>query len=345
MNINSKNLVLTINQKKVTYIKGLSNDRNIRVLSMDPYYKNFKFQMEGNNNLESFGLPQNCLITNVCFNGEACLFDVPDILINCMADGDILEERLKYLEAVIIQLLVKNPSIKIINHPTAILKTSRDSISNLFQGLKGIIVPKVIKIYPKSRKEIINDIKNSGLKLPVLIRKAGMHGGYNLIKLNDFSEDQIEQLDVFSFDGKAMYVTEFENCQSPDGFFRKARIVMVNGKPFVRHLIISDEWNIHSRSREDVMNKNPHLIEEEKNFIAKGAENFSKDILASLDKIYNELQLDVFGIDAGIMPNGNILIFEINAAMEFIALGQKQKDYIMNNLEVIKQSYVRELLG
>jgi hypothetical protein len=344
MNINTP-MPSTKPKNKVTYIKGLAADKAITVLSMDPYYKNFKFQMPGNNNLESFGLSDNCLVTNVCFNGEPCVFDIPDILINCMADGDILEERLKYLQAVIEQLLIKNPNLKIINHPTGVLKTSRDSISKLFQGLKNITVPKVVRIYPKSRKDIVNEIKNSDLKLPVLIRKAGGHGGYNLIKLDDFSEAQIEQLDIFAFDSNAMYVTEFENCQSQDGFFRKARIVMIKGKPHVRHLIISDEWNIHSRSRQDVMNKNPHLIEEEKNFISKGAGNFSKNILAGLDKIYNELKLDVFGIDAGIMPNGDILVFEINPAMEFIALGLKQDDYIMNNLEKLKKAYVSELLN
>jgi hypothetical protein len=340
MNINIANNASIALQRNVTYIKGLDSDKKIRVIQMNPYYRNFKFQMEGNNNLEFFGLPENCSVTNLCFNGEACDFKVPDILINCMADGDILEERLKYLESLMPQFKTVNPNIKIINHPSAILKTSRDSISKLFQGLNSVIVPKVIKISPKSRKEIVSLVKNSDLKLPVLIRKAGGHGGYNLIKLDDFSEQQIEQLDIFSFDGNPMYVTEFENCQSPDGFYKKARIVMVNGKPYVRHLIISDEWNIHSRSRQDIMNKNPNLIEEEKNFIAKGAGNFSKEVLESLNKIYDELKLDVFGIDAGIMPNGTLLVFEINAAMEFIGPGQKLDDYITNNLEKIKKAFV-----
>lgn len=327
--------------KKAVFIKGLAQDGITKVAGMSPYYKDIKLQLAGNNNLDIFGKIQGIENTYMCFNGTQCKMGIPDILVNCMADADALQQRLEFLGTVIPKLKKQNPKLKVINHPAGILKTKRNDIYEQFKSLDGIIVPKAIKIFPKSRRELIENIKSQKMKLPVLVREAGIHGGIKLTQLKDFSEDEIEQLDKFAFDGRGFYATEFHDFKSKDGHYRKVRIVMIGGVPHLRHMIVGNHWNIHANSREEFMNKHPELAEEEKNFLQKGLGNFSKEVQASLLKVYKTLGLDIFGMDVGILPNGKLLVFEINAAMEFIAPHVKHAPYIIDQIRAIKLSFLK----
>lgn len=332
-------------KKKIMYVKGLSPDRKSIVSQMDPYYRNIQMQLPGNNNLENFGSVQGARNIKMCLNGETCKMVIPDVLVNCMADPDSLESRLKHLEVLIPKLKERNPNLKVINSPTGILKTCRNDISDLFQGLKDIKVPKVVKVFPKSRRDFVEKIKESGIKLPVIVRAAAVHGGINLTRIDDFSEEQVEKLDKFALDGGPHYVTEFVNFQSKDGYYRKVRIIMVNGEPHLRHMLVSDHWNIHGKSREMFMSKHPELEEEEKLFLSKGTSNFSKDAVASLQKIYKTLDLEVFGMDVGILPGGKLLVFEINAAMEFMATHVKQPPHILEQLAKVRNNFLKLASG
>ncbi len=328
-----------IQGKKVFYIKGLSDHKTSTVASMDPYYRNIRVSMPGNNNLDNFGSLPNARNINVCLNGQPFKMDVPDIVVNCMADPDSLEDRLKYLGSILPKFKQRNPNVKIINAPEGILKTSRNDISDLFQGLKDVIVPKVVKVFPTSRRDFIEKIKASGLKLPVIVRAAGTHNGIGLTRLDDFSDEQIEQLDKFALNGGGHYITEFFNFQSPDGYYRKVRIIMLGGKPCIKHMLVSDHWNVHGTSRVTVMGKHPRFTEEEEKVLKKGNNNFSKDALESMQKIYKTLDLDVFGLDVSILPKGKLVVFEINAAMEFLTTNIPQPKQVMQQIEKIRSGF------
>ncbi|HCR86236.1 MAG TPA: hypothetical protein DIV86_06120 [Alphaproteobacteria bacterium] len=336
-------------QKKIVYVKGLSQDRVAKVAKMDPYYRNMQLQMPGNNNLEGFGSIQGFKNINICFNGQPCRMEIPDILVNCMADPDSLEDKLKYLQNIIPRLKQQNPGLKIINPPEGVLKTRRNDIANLFQGLKAIVVPKAIKIAPKSRRDFIEKIKASGLKMPVIVREAAVHGGIKLTLIQNFNEEQVEQLDKFALDGRDHYVTEFVDFKSKDGYYRKARIIMIGGEVNLRHLIVSEHWNIHGKSREIFVKKHPQLdiplAREEKKFLQAGKDNFSKEVQVSLQQIYKTLGLDIFGMDVGILPGGKLLVFEINAAMEFLALHMKHAPYIMDQIAVVRSNFIKHVAG
>ncbi len=327
-------------RKTVFYAKGLAADKKVILAEVEPYYAGMNIGLPGNNNIDSFGYVPNSDNINICFQDSPFHIDAPDILINCMADADILEKNLELLDNTISKLKTTNPGIKIINHPAGILKTTRTDISEMFQGLNGIIVPKVKKLFPISRNDFIKQIKNAGLSFPLLIREVGLHGGKNLIIINNLNDEiQIEQLDRFHLDGRAYYITEFIDFKGVDGYYRKIRIIMINGKINLRHLITSDGWNVHARNRERIMENNKQFIQDEEIFFQRSENNFSEDVLGSMNHIYQTLNLDIYGIDAGLMPDGRIVIFEINAAMEF--LGTNNKNHLLGQISLIRNNFIK----
>lgn len=61
------------------------------------------------------------------------------------------------------------------------MKTTRDNIYRLFQGIDKLHVPKTVKIQPKSPADIYETITKEGFSFPVIFRQAGDHGGISTI--------------------------------------------------------------------------------------------------------------------------------------------------------------------
>ncbi len=70
----------------------------------------------------------------------------------------------------------------------------------------------------------------------------GSHAGAGLEKLDD-------PADLAGYlarqPGEAFYVQPFVDYAGPDGRFRKLRIALVDGRPFIVHMAVSDHWMVH----------------------------------------------------------------------------------------------------
>ncbi len=137
---------------------------------------------------------------------------------------------------------------------------------------------------------------------------------------------QLPELEQFAFDGRDYYVTEFVDYRSADGLYRKSRLFVIDGKAYPRHQVLSRHWNIHAASREELMQNNPELQEEEKRFLGGP----DKLILHRCQSIYEFLELEFFGIDCSINDQNELLIFEINACMKTL---YSQKNTYLNSAQ------------
>lgn len=225
-------------------------------------------------------------------------------VINYMADVDIYEEALGKADLVVRQ--VRQPAF---NAPAAVLRSGRDQVADRLADLPGVRMPRTIRTPAPDRATLAETIAVAGLTFPLLIRAAGAHGGEGMIKV-----DRPEDLETakIGFDDGPVYVTEFVDFADADGLYRKHRVVVVGQEIFLRHIIIGDSWLLHADRRA----QNTEI--EERAALAAFAERICPAIRPTVMAVAEALELDYFGIDCSLRPDGGMLVFEANACMNIL---------------------------
>jgi glutathione synthase/RimK-type ligase-like ATP-grasp enzyme len=151
---------------------------------------------------------------------------------------------------------------------------------------------------------------------------------------------QCDKLHVYPFDGSKFYLTQYVDYASDDGYYRKNRIVVIDGVPLFRHHLIDKQWMIHASSR-DFMKENSLLMDESTAFHHAFDEQTLPMIRPAIDEITRRLQLQYYGIDCNIDKQGNMLIFEVNANMNILT--QRTNPALKKQVERIRQHILKLL--
>ena len=124
---------------------------------------------------------------------------------------------------------------------------------------------------------------------------VGSHGG------GDVTRDLRQASASFTCD--EAYVTQFVDFRSPDGLYRKLRIVFVDGQPWPVHLAIGDHWLSHyfrTAWRTGPLGAGGSGV-------PRNLEAYlGRDSSSALEKVPAQVGLDFFGIDGAIGPDGRL---------------------------------------
>ncbi len=255
-------------------------------------------------------------------------FDIADLIVNCICDPAFHQRSLETLATVISQF-----KIPVLNHPWAVMGTSRASSSYVLGHQAGVNMPLTSR-YDVESGTLAEHLERVGHTLPVLGRPVGAHGGRDLLRID--SADKIPP----PLDGLPSFlVTDFVDYVSADGLYRKYRMIYVNDRLFRRHLVISDSWKVAGESRE-VMAARPELIEEEKTFVAGQDSDFEGRIIHQ----FRALHLDFGVVDFNMAEDGGITIFEINPCFQLTASIPSEKWERWGHLEDTNEIIVDALL-
>ena len=146
--------------------------------------------------------------------------------------------------------------------------------------------------------------------LPHIVRPVGSHGGHGLSRVDDDAQRAAYLEEV---DAAELYVAPFIDYSSADGFFRKYRIVFIDGEPFPFHLAISPRWMVHYYNAPMAVHR--WMRDEEEAFLARLGEVFAGELDDALRETARLLPLDYVGIDCAIDRDGKLLIFEADNAL------------------------------
>ena len=200
----------------------------------------------------------------------------------------------------------------VLNHPNLINHCYRDTLYHLLKFIPKVKIPSTAKV---TREELMRVIK---LELhissllgngdyPITIRPIDFHGGNEFSKID--TQGKLSDY-LIATNKDEFYISYYINYCSNDGYFRKARIALIDGHPYICHLAISNHWIVHYKT--SGMNESLSKRQEEASFM----ENFDSDFAArhcnALTSISNRLELDYVIIDCAETPNGELLIFEID---------------------------------
>ncbi len=191
----------------------------------------------------------------------------------------------------------------VLNPPSAIARTGRDHAAELFAGIEGLIVPPVRRLTRQGLRDL-------SLDRPTLARPAGDHGGDNLTLL-------LEEADKDAFlacvRSETLLASPFHDYRSPDGHWRKYRLIFVDRQVFPYHLAIGDEWLAHYWRAE--MGRSDWKRAEEEAFLADWRGVFGERAAAAAQAAARRLDLDYAGMDCALTRSGELLLFEANACV------------------------------
>ncbi len=325
---------------KILYVVSSPDSNMLLVAKNDGNINKLNVTLQGNNTLNLLVGSDFAQVTTITLGGlepKKIKLEDADIIINSICDPDTNKKGLDKASE-----LLNNVSIPIINSPALIKQTTRDQIYKLLHDIPGIKIPKTVRITPRYLSDIPKMLEEKGMNYPYIFRSSGDHGGEGMELV--MNENELHKLEAFAFDGRDFYAIEFVDFRSADNYYRKARIMVVDGEAYVRHLIISDSWKVHAESRGVLMNDHVALRQEEEAFVTNPPE-YLNTLCKEMHKI---LKLDFFGMDCNIGLDGSILIFEINTCMN-TSFSAKNKEvyetykYLVESSSKIKNAF-KELL-
>lgn len=226
--------------------------------------------------------------------------------VNAVADADMSRIALQMLE----QYLAENGAA-CFNHPAAVLGTARERVAEKLAGLDGLQVPRSIRLRLEEPADLARAVKKHALSWPLIVRRAGAHRGESTVRI-DGPKQAKEGLRGLAWGGHDLYLTEYVDSRDTDGRFRKLRLVVVGGEVFMRHRVVASEWMVHAGDR-DV-----RAVQEEARLLATFQAAMLPELSERLRALADAIDLDYFGIDCNLRPDGRLLIYEVNALMDIL---------------------------
>jgi hypothetical protein len=219
-----------------------------------------------------------------------------------------------------IENLVKSWPRPVLCAPGRIARLSRDGVCALLRSAPGIVMPVTTRIdrrtlegIGRSESAVAASVQDGGF--PVIVRPVGSQKGQGLMKLDSF--DAIPGY-LATRPEDAFYMARYVDYRGRDGQFRKYRIVLIDQRPYVCHMAISEHWMVHYLSAGMVESAAKRAEEEE--FFGGFDDGFASRHHDALLTIAQRLELEYVGIDCGETTEGELLIFEVDSGMTVHAM-------------------------
>jgi TPR repeat/Tetratricopeptide repeat len=261
-----------------------------------------------------------------------------DIVINAIGDADSCAKALD--RAV---KLMERTFAPVINPPAAVLSTGRAQNSRRLAEIPGVVAPLIANL-PRAvlgKAGAVEALAERGFEFPLLLRAPGFHNGRHFLRVENAGglAAAVDQLP-----GEELTAIQYLDARGADGKFRKYRVMMIGGWLYPLHLAISSQWKIHYVTA-DMIEDVQHRAEEEK-FLRNMPAVLGPVAMAALADIQDALGLDYAGIDFGLSPSGEVLLFEANATMTVVPpSADKRWDYRRAAIQRVEDAVRKMLAG
>jgi glutathione synthase/RimK-type ligase-like ATP-grasp enzyme len=229
------------------------------------------------------------------------------LIFNAIGDADLCVPALDAATR-----LLDRTRAPVINDPRAVMKTGRIDNARRLRAVPHVTTPRTIAM-PRdvlAGPDSVSSIANQQFGFPLLLRSPGYHTGRNFILVETAAELSAA---AASLPGSELLVIEYLDARGKDGNARKYRVMMIAGQIYPLHLAISQKWKVHYFTS-DMADKPDHRAEEAR-FLSDMPAALGGKAIAALERIRDALGLDYAGIDFGLGPDGDLLLFEANATM------------------------------
>ncbi|BBP00638.1 ATP-grasp domain-containing protein [Sulfuriferula nivalis] len=200
----------------------------------------------------------------------------------------------------------------ILNRPQRVLFCARDKLYALIRDIPDLLIMPTLRVDRASLENItvanatISAVLGGGT-YPITVRPLVSHGGKGLSKIENVMELQNY---LANAPESEFFVSFFSEYRSVDGYYRKVRIALIDGVPYVCHLAIGEHWIVHYQTAN--MADSIEKREEEARFMREFDTDFARRHQVALSTLAERLGLDYVVIDCAETIAGELLIFEID---------------------------------
>jgi hypothetical protein len=241
------------------------------------------------------------------------LDDLPDHDVAFMAIAESTD-NLPVLRHMV-DLLSLYPGTIINNRPALVAGLTRDGVSAMLANEPSILSPATCRL----SRDVLMDIACGEkaladiapeLSFPLVLRPVSTHAGEGMQKIADPGE-LIAML--ASQTAEQLYAAPFIDFRGSDGLYNKQRVVFIKGRPFASHMALSDHWIVHYLS--SGMMTDPAKRDVERIWMETFDQDYAVRHADAFSALYRHIGLDYFGIDCAELPEGRLLVFEVDVAM------------------------------
>jgi len=257
-----------------------------------------------------------------------------DAVIVCLSEADENQPLLAALENIL--AIWPKP---VINSAKNIRTVERAVASQLLQDIPGLRIPPTRPVSRAALEAVADNAKDLGELLentnfPIILRPLDSHAGRDLAKIGSPAEIHAYLARVADAE---FFLSPFIDYSGRDGLFRKFRVALINGQAYACHMAISENWMIHyvnAGMYEDAAKRAEELAFME-HFAA-----FAERHAPALAAIQQRTQLDYLCLDCAELPDGELLIFEIDHAMVVHAMDPENMfPYKQLHMLKVKQAF------
>jgi hypothetical protein len=254
----------------------------------------------------------NGVLDLIYLDPDEPLCDIPDHDVAILAVGE--SDDSQALLDRFAETLARWPRPMINGELGAITGLRRDQAAERVFGYPDVVAPAARRAL---RADLVRLVAgdapaslSAGLAYPIIARPVGSHAGSGLEKLDDANAVRAY---LASQDDETFYVSPFIDYSSADGRFRKLRVALVAGRPFVVHMAVSDHWMVHYLNAG--MTADAAKRAEEAELMAGFDAGFAARHAAAFRTLFEVFGLDYFAIDCAEDREGRLLVFEPDTAM------------------------------
>lgn len=203
----------------------------------------------------------------------------------------------------------------VVNLPQQIAHTSRDGLCNRLQDVPGVAMPRTARLSRAQLQALADgelqvDALLPGDDFPLIVRPLGSHAGHDLERMASAADlhAYLSKVDAVRF-----YIARFVDYRNDDGQYRKYRIALIDGRPYICHFAVSSHWMIHYLNAG--MDESAVKREEEARIMAHFDEQFARRHAQAFQAIDARMEMPYLGIDCAETREGELLVFEADNAM------------------------------
>jgi hypothetical protein len=255
----------------------------------------------------------------------------PDLFLNTIACADSARITLSALA----DWLDRHPQLPVLNHPRAVLATTRDGNARRLGALADTVFPRTLRL--RTAATPAATLAALDLRPPFILRATGRQTGRDMHRCLDETA-ALAALEKLGPD-RDCYAIAYVDARAPDGLWRKARAFFIDGRVHPVAWLASDHWQIHSGDRYRIMAGNEALQAQERLYLTDPQAAMGDRAWAALNAVGETLALDFAGADFAVLPDGRLCVYEANAAMRHNFDHAGAFPYTRPHLEIISRAF------
>jgi hypothetical protein len=229
------------------------------------------------------------------YRGEA--LPPHELIVNAIADADRSPAAIAAAEQ-----LVGGARVPIVNAPRAVSISGRITNAERLAALPDIVAPPAWRVDRSAPPPG---------RFPLILRVPGLHMGRGMTRIDDAEAFAATLRELPHRDD--LIAIPYVETRSPDGAWRKYRVMAIDGVLYPLHLAVAQRWDVHYFS--SAMWDRADYRAEEARFLDDPIGALGSRAWDALARVRDALALDYAGIDFGLDVQGRVVVFEANAAM------------------------------